>query len=274
MPTSLAAELLYGIDRADFAAACGFPQLDDWQNRVLTSTAPRALLNCCRQSGKSTITALLSLWTALYQSPALVLILSPSERQSAECLRKVVAAYAALGQPVPSSAETLLRLELANGSRIIALPGKEANVRGYSGTTLLLLDEASRIDDALYAACRPMLAVSGGRLLMLSTPFGCRGAFWDAWEHGDGWQRVKVVADDCPRIPTDFLAAERLALGSRVYDREYNCVFDADEDSVFSAAAIAAMLDDDAAPLWTDDELALSVDDHQRYAQEKLRHGY
>ena len=56
-----------------------------------------------------------------------------------------------------------------------ALLGTEKTIRGFSGAVLLIVDEAARVDDALYYALKPMLAVSGGSLLMLSTPYGLRG---------------------------------------------------------------------------------------------------
>ena len=78
--------------------------------------------------------------------------------------------FNALGRPLPVVAESALRLELANGSRVVSLPGDEKNIRGYSGVTLLVIDEAARVADELYYAVRPMLAVSQGRLVALSTP--------------------------------------------------------------------------------------------------------
>jgi hypothetical protein len=62
-------------------------------------------------------------------------------------------------------------------------------VRGFSGTSLLIVDEAARVDDELYYAVRPMLAVSGGVLMMLSTPFGKRGVFYEEWTGGECWER-------------------------------------------------------------------------------------
>ena len=56
----------------------------------------------------------------------------------------------------------------------MALPGDEETIRGHSGAALLVLDEASRIPDVLYKAVRPILAVSGGTRMALSTPFGAR----------------------------------------------------------------------------------------------------
>src|SRR5581483_3403311 len=133
-----------------------------------------------RQAGKSSVTAVLAVHVAVYQPGSLVLMLSPAQRQSAELFRKAIDVYRALGRPVPASSETVLRLELENGSRIVALPGKESTIRGFSGVKLLAIDEAARVPDELYLAVRPMLAVSGGRIIALSTPFGKRG-----WWHSE-----------------------------------------------------------------------------------------
>jgi hypothetical protein len=115
---------------------------------------------------------------------------------------------------------------------------------------LLVIDEAARVADALYLAVRPMLAVSGGRLVALSTPYGKRGWFHDAWHGPDGWERVRVTADECPRIPAEFLAEERRALGERWYRQEYLCSFEDVIDAVFSSADIRAALSPDVTPLF------------------------
>jgi hypothetical protein len=52
----------------------------------------------------------------------------------------------------------LTKLELANGSRILSLPGSERTVRGYAAADLVVIDEATRVDDELISAVRPMLA--------------------------------------------------------------------------------------------------------------------
>jgi hypothetical protein len=61
--------------------------------------------------------------------------------------------------------ESSLRLELSNGSRIISLPASDATVRGYSNCSLLIIDEAPSVPDALIGAITPSLAVSDGRLI-------------------------------------------------------------------------------------------------------------
>jgi hypothetical protein len=234
--------LLLAMDPATFARSVGLDP-DPWQEQVLRSLDERLLLLCSRQTGKSTTTAVLALHTALYVPNSLVLLLSPSLRQSSELFRKVLGFYHTLPQEQRGEAETTLHVEFANGSRILSLPGTESTVRGYSGVTLLIVDEASRVPDELYFSVRPMLAVSRGRLIAMTTPFGKRGWFYDAWDGGaPSWRRVKVVAADCPRISADFLAEERVSLGPWWYAQEYDCEFLDTTDQVFASDLVQAAL--------------------------------
>ncbi len=215
--------MLMAIDPSRILQKLGLPP-DRWQREVLLSQDRQILLNCCRQAGKSTVTSALALHSALFQPRQLVLLLSPGQRQSSEIFRKVIDAYNAIGRPVRAVQETQLKMELANGSRILCLPGIEATIRGFS-PNLLVIDEASRVPDDLYRSVRPMLAVSQGRLIALSTPFGQRGWYHDEWQ-GDGpWHRVEVTWRDCPRISSEFIQEERRALGDDWVKQEYECMF-------------------------------------------------
>jgi Helicase len=236
---TLGLDLARAIDPATLCDAIGM-RPDPWQTRVLRSDAPRTLLNCSRQSGKSTIAALASIHTALYEAGSLTLLLSPSQRQSAELFKKVVGAYKSLGRPVPSEAENQLSLTLENGSRVVSLPGQETTVRGFSGVRLLVIDEAARVPDELYGSVRPMLAVSDGRLIALSTPYGTRGWFFEAWRGSDPWARVEVPADQCPRISAAFLDEERRTLGEWWYSQEYGCRFAESDTQAFSRDDVEA----------------------------------
>jgi hypothetical protein len=220
-------------------------ELDGWQQSALQSKAQRLLLNVTRQGGKSTVAALLGLHEALSTPNALVLAVSPGERQSKLLFKTLMRYYRALGRPVPSLVENVLSLELANGSEVHALPGVEGTIRGFAGVTLLLVDEASRVTDELMAAVRPMLAITKGRLVTMSTPWGKRGWWYGAWsEGGADWERYEVPATACPRISQEFLAAERRALSPMFYASEFECQFVEPEDAFFSYDAIAAAFDD------------------------------
>lgn len=213
--------------------------LDSWQRHVLTSSASQLLLNVTRQGGKSTVAALLGLATALDVDRSLVLVISPGERQSKLLFRKIVTYYRQLGKPRPAETENKLSLQLRNGSEIHALPGDTEKIRGFSGVSLLLVDEAARVPDDMMAAIRPMLAVSGGRMVAMSTPWGKRGWWYQAWsEGGDDWQRFEIPATACPRISPEFLAQERRNLSRLAYESEFECQFVEPDDAFFRYEAI------------------------------------
>lgn len=206
-------------------AECAGIVLDPWQEQMVSSVSDRILINCSRQIGKSTTTGVLAVYTALYEPRSLILLLSPSLRQSTELFRKCLEVYRALDRPVPADAENALSLELENSSRIVSLPGKEGTIRGMSGVRLLIIDEASRVPDALYKSVRPMLAVSGGRLILLSSPFGARGFFWEEWKRRERWDYYEIDATQCPRISSRFLDDERESMGDWWFMQEYMCKF-------------------------------------------------
>jgi len=246
---ALADDLAVALDPVLLAQRAGLTP-DAWQERVLRSSAPRTLLNVSRQVGKSTTSAIMALHTALYEPGSLTLLLSPSLRQASELARKVLTVYRALGRPVAAGSETALTLELDNGSRIIALPGKEETIRGYSGVRLLVIDEAARVPDTLYYSVRPMLATSSGRLIALSTPFGKRGWWFESWEGGEAWDRVMVTAAECPRISPAFLAEEERTLGPFWFRQEYLCQFSETTDQLFGYDEVMAAVDPRLQPLF------------------------
>jgi hypothetical protein len=246
---------------------------DPWQMDLLSRYFPRTLVLCSRQAGKSQTAAAMALQTALLKPPATVLIISRAQRQSDEVLRKVKGLHHCMhgGQAersvwtprhvlelyatenndnatgVDLVSDSQCSMEFANGSRIISLPGKPDTIVGYSAIALLIIDEAARVPDNTYKSLRPMLATSHGQLVALSTPFGRRGWFYEAWAdcerrsragQDSAWHTVSVTADQCPRIPPAFLAEEILQLGERWYRQEYMCSFEDIEGSVFSGDSI------------------------------------
>ena len=115
---------------------------------------------------------------------------------------------------------------------------------------MLVIDEAARVPDDLYRAVRPMLAVSRGRLVCLSSAYAKAGWFYETWTGDEAWHRVKITADQCPRITPEFLAEERQALGARWFNMEYMGEFGELVDAVFSMGDIEAALKDDVEPLF------------------------
>jgi hypothetical protein len=234
------------LDAAGFAELLLGRDLDPKQIETLRSEASRAILNCSRQWGKSTMAAVKAVYRAHSRPGALVLVASPSERQSKELLLKAARMVAALGLPVRGDGGADPSLVLPNGSRIVGLPSTEATVRGFSAASLILVDEASRVSDENYRALRPMLAVSEGDLWLMSTPAGKSGFFYETWTHGGPeWLRISVPATECPRISARFLEEERAELGPDCFAREYLCAFNDTGDEVFGRDLVERALIDE-----------------------------
>lgn len=139
-------------------------QPDDTQAMLLRQNPHRLLLNCSRQWGKSTVTAAKAVYQAVGTPDSLIVVLSPSARQSSEFLRKASHFLRKLNIKPRGDGDNEISLLLPNHSRIVGLPGKDATIRGFSSVNMLLIDEAARVPDELYLAVRPMLAASNGQL--------------------------------------------------------------------------------------------------------------
>lgn len=260
---------------------------DPWQVQVATTPGDQLLL-CHRQAGKSTIVAALALADALAKPDALVLLVSRSMRQSQELFRKVKQFYN-LVQPMPLIKDTEHGLELSNRSRIMSLPASEETIVGFSAATRIVLDEAARIPDGTYFAMRPMMAMSQGSIIALSSPFGKRGFFYEAFtdtsteeyaldlttverlladlhfpveEASDAglvaardtrvyqWTKTFLPATHNPRLSRRFLAHERQEIPDLWFRQEYLIEFIDLGQVVFSFDDLKNMVSDEVQPLF------------------------
>jgi hypothetical protein len=174
-----------------------------------------------------------------------VLVASPSQDQSNYLLETIGGFLDEL--EVEIVVRNVKRLTLANGSTIYAKHGQDKTIRGIQGVRLVILDEAARIEPDLIAALSPMLGVKKGRMLALSTPAGKHPDNWfsKTWHDPefDG-HKVKVTADECPRLSRDFLEKERRRLGNMKWREEYYCEFLDSELAAFPMELINACFTD------------------------------
>lgn len=243
-------DLLIGLDPVAFSRHIGIIP-DPWQAEVLRYEGKRLLLNCCRQSGKSTTSATKALHTALYRPKSLILLVSPSLRQSQELFRKVRDGFNAIKDPPKLLEDNKLSMTLFNQSRIISLPGDQATVRGYSGVTLILEDEAAQVSDEFYQAILPMLIINNGQLICMTTPYGKRGHFFEEWTNGgNNWKRIEISASQCPRMTAEQLEQQRRSMGDMFFRQEFQCEFVDTAEQTFGYDLIQRAFDDSITPLF------------------------
>lgn len=238
----------YRADPALLMADAGMPP-DPWQAEFLRSSDPLNLILCARQVGKSSVVSIVALHEALTLPDRTVVVVAPIEPQANELLRKVTTAFNRIGRPVGVRREAVTTLEFTNGSRVIALPGKERSVHSYTAN-LLIIDEAARVPDEVYHGASPQLSASKGRLVALSTAFSKSGWFYREWAEGRGFRRWSITAKECPRHTPEFLERERRSMGERWFGMAYLNQFGDDVAAVFSTDDIRAAASPDVRPLF------------------------
>lgn len=134
-----------------------------------------------------------------------------------------------------------------NHSRIVSLPCDEERIRGFSGPTLVIIDEASRVPDDIYHAILPMVAVSHGMIILLSTPRGKRGFFYDECMDAGSDLQLTVTVDDCPRVDRTWLQTIERRMPPRWFRQEFYCEFLEVDDALLTWERIeSSMIDGDA----------------------------
>jgi phage FluMu gp28-like protein len=246
--TNLANDLRIAVDPAHLLRTAGL-QPDPFQEEICR-TDQDTLVLVCRQGGKSTAAACAAAHKALYQPGSMIVILAPTQDQAMEVRRKAEPFLRAADPGFEPTSRTATRIELKNGSRIVALPADPDTIRGYA-VDAMIIDEAARVDDDLYAAARPMLASTGGRIVALTTASGPRGWFYRAWmDGGADWKRIRRRANECQRINPDRLASDRRAMTAARYAAEYDCEFTDMVGAVFYSHHVDAALDNTLNPLY------------------------
>ena len=219
--------------------------LDPWQARMVDApAASRVIALTHRQAGKTSGAAVGVAHTMVWRMPGSTsLVLAPTLRQSSELIRNLRGRLLTAGERL--SVDNVFAIELANGSRALALPGADdASIRGLSIDGDLVVDEAARVSDALFEAAMPMMVRHSktARLILLSTAWARTGFFYRVWSEGDArdWLRIEARVSECFHISAADLERERRSMPASAFAREYENTFDSLESRFFDMAAIDA----------------------------------
>lgn len=196
-----------------------------WQEQVLLPEVSKLLLLAARQSGKSTIVAGLAAHMMKTRPGSLTVIIAPTKDQSEEMMIKIKL-FIRHDRDIILSRSSQSEIEMeSTGSRVLCLPGTEGSSRGYSSPALLIMDEVAwyrtGMDEEIYTAVTPMqTGVKEPKLILLTTPHGKTGKFWDLWDskkNTKSWSKIMV-------IPTYGLSEDKSKLvkfDESMLDKEY-----------------------------------------------------
>ena len=198
---------------------------DKWQQEVLVHDS-NITIRAGRQVGKSVVVAEKAVRFALAHKGSITLIIAASQRQSSLLFEKVRGTLQNLDEDLFAEPPTLTRIVLKNGSKIYSLPaGKTGHfIRGFT-VDMLIADEAAYIAEIVWNSVIPMIAVSRktrglGILVLLSTPFGKGGFFYNSFTDPD-FKQWHVNSEKCPRIPKSLLLKEKKRLTKVQYAQEW-----------------------------------------------------
>ena len=201
-------------------------QLDDWQENVLKAKG-NIVLCTGRQVGKTTIMSRKACHYMMDNKNSNIIIVSLTEDQAKliivmmlDFFEKTNRRMICRGKKKP----TQNKLFLNNGSSAIARPVGNTgdSMRGFTGN-VLIIDEASRMPDLIWAASRPTLLTTSGEIWMCSTPHGKTGYFWEAFQNKNGRYEVFHISSEeviTNRPITDGWSEEQRVKGIEFLDRE------------------------------------------------------
>jgi hypothetical protein len=229
---------------------------DPAQVEVLTTSAPRVILNWARQSGKTTAVACRAAWLCQAR-PGSTAVICAGRQEQAKHLLRACRRFSGRGSSATGTA-TELTIRYANGSEILVVPASDT-ARGLTAH-LLIVEEAAVVPDDVYdGVLTPMVSTTHGPIILLGTPGSEVGSFFDIWSAAPRWDPAKPASEhswlkllrawqDCPRIDP-WTVAELRERQPRAYRREYLCEFAGSDSAVFLPEIVASMADESVEPL-------------------------
>lgn len=179
-------------------------KLFDYQKKFMTDNNKRIIFVAGRQVGKSTIVALKALWQAWVCPDQTILVVAPTYRQSEILFNKIKNFILKEDLIYDDTVRVTMRnIDFKNGSSIHCLPAVQENIRGYTAD-MIIIDEAAFVDDEVFAAIEPALAVKDGTLILLGSPYTPSGYFYKAWT-SPGWSKYHVPTVKNPIIKKEWI---------------------------------------------------------------------
>ncbi len=254
------------IDPVSYLYSLGF-DCYPWQREVL-GNHKRLILKCPRQSGKSTVIAAKAGHKCKHHANSLVMLFAPTENQAVELMEKI-GVFLSQDPEIELDRDSTVEKRFKNGSRIRAFTANPTSARGYSDPDMIIFDEAAYVEDELYLTVRPMMTGGKTELILLSTPHGKTGFFYETWVGNNQWKKIQVDVEDVlheafpeeypsidwadrarvlhtegidsfvsPRHDIDFLREELGIMGVHWFRQEYGGEFLDPQDNVFDFASV------------------------------------
>jgi phage FluMu gp28-like protein len=215
--------------------------LRPYQRKLLQDDSNRIIILKSRRIGYSEAVCVLCILLAIETAYHDVYLCSTSYTNAKELLRRIsiwIDVFKMLGVDLGIKSRNVTGIEFNNGSRIIPMPALK--VRSRTGTIILDEFPIYKADREVWKAASPVGETSSRfRLILVGTPFGASGAFYDVWADPQGiyqdWKRYKVdiyqaAEEGFPVDPAEM----RKRYPEDVWLQEFCCEFLSDINQYFS----------------------------------------
>jgi len=158
-----------------------------------------------RQVGKTTMAENILLKVAIEHKNTLSCLVEPTLDQARRVYKEMVKAIEET-PVIKRKNDSLLELELINGSTIIFKSAEQRdNLRGFTVTGILVVDECAFIQDDIFDILQPTTDVHSAPILLISTPKLKQGFFYRYYSAGLTGENPGIVSIDFNQFDTSFL---------------------------------------------------------------------
>ena len=188
-----------------------------WQKQrdILEAVAHnrKVAVRSCNAAGKTFTAAVTVLWWLMSYDNAIVITTAPSERQVKELLWREIRQLYMPHRDIIGGKLTRTRLDFAPNRYAYGFStNTEDRFQGFhSGNILVVVDEASGVDEFIYYAISGILTSQNAKLLLIGNPHGLAGTFYDAFhKNRSQYHTVHISAFDTPAFTKAGITAENI----------------------------------------------------------------
>lgn len=241
-------------------------KLRDYQKETLLMFLQNRFvaLNFARQMGKSTCLSIYILWLAMFDVDKTIGILSNKEASAKSLMKDIKTAYLEMPEWLKPGVEkwdqTVIGFE--NGSTIMGGTTAEDSFRGES-LSLLALDEFAHVPQEIaenfFTSAFPTIS-TGGRLIMVSTPNGSVGRFYDTFVNAgkvingikNPFVSMTVKWNRNPDRDEKWKEDTLAILGKIRFNQEHECSFSGSSNTLIDGNTLSKLETHD--PSWVPEE--------------------
>ena len=197
--------------------ACNILGVDPWdkQKQILSAIAAKrsVAVRSCNGAGKTFTAAITILWWLMSYDNAIVITTAPSERQVREILWRELRNLYVPVRDIIGGKLTRTRLEFSPKRYAYGFStNTEDRFQGFhSGNILVIVDEASGVDEFIFNAIRGVITAKNSKLLLIGNPHGYAGTFYDAFhKNRKRFETIHVSAFDLPTFKAQGITEDNI----------------------------------------------------------------